>query len=637
MIALAPDYFDRRFDDLMEIGRSRLPGMAPGWTDYNLHDPGITLLELMAWVTEAQLYALSRMRRDERAAYAALLGLGSRGPLPAHGFIWPEAGSARYTRSLVIDAGAVAVPEQSGHPLYRSVYRQLWLAAAIRAVRTIGADGKVRDHTATNERANVVYLPFGANAGPNDVLAIDIACSAGGGLFPERRGDADRAFLIVGVRADATSGEDSAAAAPVPLEITLNDGAARHSIRLVDDTSAGFTTTGVLVLDVSSVAGSPAAFTLECHAPGGFPRPPRVSRIALNVMPVRQGSLIEQELHIATGLPDQMLKLQQEGLEFTAGADAVKVQIEQDGVLRTWSQRKRLDAAGPRDLVYVLDPLQATITFGNGINGSLPPSAAQILLTYAVCDGVEGNAMANQRWQVKGFDGAYGLNPDPMLGGLNDFSRADQRREARRRVRDEHALVTASDLESAARALPALEVVRATVPATPSAPHADRGVVNLVAMRLRIGDIEPDETPETVRWLRAVQRALAPRLPLGRRLQVQAPRYVPFHIALEAEVLTGYREDVVETSIKSMLQDRLALTARLPGGMQRELGLGVTQRDLTAWIRKVDGVARILSLKLFDADNHAITTVAVPRLGLPKFVLKDSVVTVHRPAPGSTR
>ncbi|OFA06907.1 putative baseplate assembly protein [Duganella sp. HH101] len=637
MIALAPDYFDRRFDDLMEIGRSRLPGMAPGWTDYNLHDPGITLLELMAWVTEAQLYALSRMRRDERTAYAALLGLGPRGPLPAHGFIWPEAGPARYTRSLAIDAGAVVVPEQSGNPAYRSVYRQLWLAAVIRAVRTIGADGKVRDHTATNERANVVFLPFGDSAGSNDVLSIDIACPAGGGLFPERRSDAERAFLIVGVRADATSGEDGAAAAPVPLQIALNDGAARHSLRLVDDTSAGFTSTGVLVLDVSGVAGSPAAFALEFRAPGGFPRPPRVSRIALNVMPVRQGSLIEQELHIATGLPDQVLKLQQQGLEFAAGAEAVKVQIEQDGLLRTWSQRSRLDDAGPRDSVYVLDPLQATITFGNGINGSLPPPGAQILLTYVVCDGVEGNAMRNQRWKVKGFDGVYGLNPDPMLGGLNGFDRADQRREARRRVRDEHALVTASDLEAAALALPALEVARALVPAAPSGPQADRGIANLVAMRLRIGGVEPDETPETARWLRAVQRALAPRLPLGRRLQVQAPRYVPFHIALEVEAMAGYRETVVETAIKSTLQDRLALTARQPGGMQRDLGLGVTQRDLTAWIRKVEGVARILSLKLFDADNHAIATVAVPRLGLPKFVLKDSVVTVRRPAPGSTR
>ncbi|MGH8237126.1 MAG: putative baseplate assembly protein, partial [Steroidobacteraceae bacterium] len=75
MRRLAPDFFDRRFDDLLEAGRSRLPSLAPRWTDYNAHDPGITLMELLAWVSEAQLYSLARMRRDERAAYAALLGL----------------------------------------------------------------------------------------------------------------------------------------------------------------------------------------------------------------------------------------------------------------------------------------------------------------------------------------------------------------------------------------------------------------------------------------------------------------------------------------------------------------------------------------------------------------------------------
>ena len=36
-------------------------------------------MELLAWVAEAQLYSVSRMRRDERAAYAALLGLAPGG------------------------------------------------------------------------------------------------------------------------------------------------------------------------------------------------------------------------------------------------------------------------------------------------------------------------------------------------------------------------------------------------------------------------------------------------------------------------------------------------------------------------------------------------------------------------------
>src|SRR3954464_1398478 len=94
MTRLAPDLFDRRFDDLVEAGRSQLPALAPDWTDYNAHDPGITLMELLAWVTEAQLYSLGHIRRDDRAAYAELMDLEPPGPQPAHGLIWPDRSDA---------------------------------------------------------------------------------------------------------------------------------------------------------------------------------------------------------------------------------------------------------------------------------------------------------------------------------------------------------------------------------------------------------------------------------------------------------------------------------------------------------------------------------------------------------------
>jgi hypothetical protein len=52
MNRLAPNLFDRRYSDLVQAGRSRLPSLAPEWTDYNAHDPGITLIELLAFVAE---------------------------------------------------------------------------------------------------------------------------------------------------------------------------------------------------------------------------------------------------------------------------------------------------------------------------------------------------------------------------------------------------------------------------------------------------------------------------------------------------------------------------------------------------------------------------------------------------------
>ena len=50
------------FDQLVELGRSQIPTLAADWTDHNIHDPGIMLMELLAWVTEAQIYSVSRSR-----------------------------------------------------------------------------------------------------------------------------------------------------------------------------------------------------------------------------------------------------------------------------------------------------------------------------------------------------------------------------------------------------------------------------------------------------------------------------------------------------------------------------------------------------------------------------------------------
>jgi predicted phage baseplate assembly protein len=479
----------------------------------------------------------------------------------------------------------------------------------------------------------VVFLPFGEQGGSRDVLALDIVCPVDGGLFPSRRGEADNAMLVIGVQADVTNGDLNALQDGATLEVTLRDATARYPVPVVEDTTAGFMRSGVLVLDVSAVSASPQAFSLELRAPGGFARPPRITRLGLNAVPVRQGALVERELHIASSLPDQELRLQQAGLEFGRGAEPVKVEVEEGGVMRVWKRRELLDDSAPDDDVYMLDTTRATVTFGNGVNGRMPPNGAQVLLTYTTSDGAEGNAARNQRWVVTGIDGTYGSNPDPMSGGAGGFDRADQRREARRRAREEHALVTAADLEGAALALPALEVARAWA-MTPAAPTSGPGIVSLVVMRARAGDVEPDVQPETPRWLAAIEQRLSQRLPLGQRLQVRAPAYVPFRVDLHIEAVRGYSEASVEAAVRGTLRERMALVASRPGGTQRAMGLGVTQRDLAAWVRKVDGVLRILSLRLFDGQGKPIEAVVVTRLGLPKIALGASTVRVQRPAPG---
>ncbi len=78
---------DQRLADIVREAEGRLPWLCPIWTDHNSHDPGITILELMAWFKETQQYEINRIGpetarrllelagprlREERAAESAL-------------------------------------------------------------------------------------------------------------------------------------------------------------------------------------------------------------------------------------------------------------------------------------------------------------------------------------------------------------------------------------------------------------------------------------------------------------------------------------------------------------------------------------------------------------------------------------
>lgn len=79
-----PNLDDRRWADLVDEGRALIPFYAPQWTDHNAHDPGITLIELLAWIAEMDLYQLNRIPDAHRWKFLALMGIVPQPPQPAY-------------------------------------------------------------------------------------------------------------------------------------------------------------------------------------------------------------------------------------------------------------------------------------------------------------------------------------------------------------------------------------------------------------------------------------------------------------------------------------------------------------------------------------------------------------------------
>ena len=75
-----PQLDDLAWSELVGESRDLLPSTAPAWTDHNIHDPGITIIELLAWLSEHTCYRLDQIPEHHRRRFLSLLGVADDDP-----------------------------------------------------------------------------------------------------------------------------------------------------------------------------------------------------------------------------------------------------------------------------------------------------------------------------------------------------------------------------------------------------------------------------------------------------------------------------------------------------------------------------------------------------------------------------
>src|SRR5215831_20128596 len=68
-----PNLDDRTYTDLVEEALAMVPRYAPGWTNHNASDPGITIIELLAYFADHFLYRLNRVTKETKLRFLQLL------------------------------------------------------------------------------------------------------------------------------------------------------------------------------------------------------------------------------------------------------------------------------------------------------------------------------------------------------------------------------------------------------------------------------------------------------------------------------------------------------------------------------------------------------------------------------------
>src|SRR5881392_1783724 len=81
---------DRSYLQLRDELVRRIPIYTPEWTDHNASDPGITLIELFAFLGENLLFRFNQIPETTKLAYLKLLQIPMRPAVPARAMLTLE-------------------------------------------------------------------------------------------------------------------------------------------------------------------------------------------------------------------------------------------------------------------------------------------------------------------------------------------------------------------------------------------------------------------------------------------------------------------------------------------------------------------------------------------------------------------
>ena len=82
-----PNLDDRTFDQLVREAVTRIPVHTPEWNNFNDSDPGMTFVQLFAFMTENLLYRSNRIPEANRKKFLTLLGIGLLPKTPGRGLV----------------------------------------------------------------------------------------------------------------------------------------------------------------------------------------------------------------------------------------------------------------------------------------------------------------------------------------------------------------------------------------------------------------------------------------------------------------------------------------------------------------------------------------------------------------------
>ncbi len=624
-----PNLDDLRFQsDLVDEARKRIIRYCPEWTEYNISDPGITLIELFAWMTEMMIYRLNRVPEKNYLKFLEMLGfqLEPAKTATANITFWLSALlplSENDTTTVTVPAGTEVQSEDQPDPVVFTTSRDLKINAPLLAhVRTennfnqnslsrLGVE-VFRPFSNTPKAGDTFYLGFNdRNDISGHILRFEFDCEP---------------TEAVGIRRENP---------PWVWECLTDEGWVELKPSRMEgerDTTGGLNNEhGSLTLYtplnfVPQVQHGLQAFWIRCRieqrtpSQGMYTESPRVTGLHVYAagaqVPAANAQVVEGEiLGESDGEPGQHFSLLHAPvLNFTDG-ETVEVEETVDGlqVFVPWEKVDDFSGSDKFSRHYMLDTATGEIIFGPSVRqpdgsivqyGRVPESGHRIRVTdYRYGGGTRGNLPENAI-DIMNASLAYisrASNLNRALGGRDQESLEELIQRAQREIQSQRRAVTAADFEQFA--LKSTRAVARTRCITPEL--SGSGAVTLVIVpdvldALKLGNLHAlhvsDDLKGTIRGYLDQYRLLTTAL------NVDEPKYYGIKVkttvvaqdfASDADVTTEVTERL--NRFLSPLKDYTAEDELSRGW---EFGRNVFAAEIVSLIQKSPSVKYVLDTEI---------------------------------------
>ncbi len=616
----APNLDDRRFQDIVDEAKRRITRYCPEWTDHNVSDPGVALIELFAWMTEMILYRVNQVPDRLYVKFLELVGVELFSAAPARTDLLFTL-AAPPVEPVRVPAGTQVGTERGQNEeqiVFMTDEDLLLVEPELTACLTRSA-ARYEDHTEDLLLDGPVVSCF-PSLRPGDALYLGFARSLAGNL----------------VRLDVhVTGVDAPGIDPrrPPRVWQSWDGADWREARIISDTSEGFNSSGEVTLLLTRrheplAIGAVRGHWLRCKLVETVPGQPsyHVSPQIESVRPTGLGGAVaahhaepapEELLGTSTGRPGQVFEVRRAPVLARRGGETVRVvpprrEPQREPASTTWTEVADFADARPDDKVFTWSGASGEIRFGPALTGrdgrirqygTVPEEDAQIYVTgYRYGGGRRGNVGAGKLsillTAIPSVDSVRNL--DPATGGVDAESVENAKVRGPLYLRGGHRAVTAGDFERLTlEAAPGVARARCLPPDNPGAPVRLLVVprVEVPPEELKLEDLALSDGLE-----RQIKGFLDERRLLTTRVLTDVPSYQGVTVTAEVYAAPTVRAERVRTEAESALYRFINPITGGSDGQGWPFDLDLSIGDVFSVLRAVPGVLRAETVHIFLAD-----------------------------------